>query len=88
MERLKKVFCAMLNDNTKVKIGDKVTVVLNGQVRDLEIVALPNGDLQKGIISYLSPIAKAILGHSYPEKITVKLPNGNLVDCELVKPVM
>ncbi|MDX9893787.1 MAG: GreA/GreB family elongation factor [Patescibacteria group bacterium] len=86
MKELKKVFCAMLNDNAKVKIGDKVTVALNGQVRNLEIVALPNGDLSKGLISYLSPIAKAILGHSYPEKITVKLPNGNLVDCQLLRP--
>ena len=78
----------MLRKNGKIKIGDEVIVVLNGGVKRLKIVDMPKGDPKKGIISYLSPIAQAILGHGYPERIKVKLPNGGTIDCELIRPVL
>ncbi|NUM25759.1 MAG: GreA/GreB family elongation factor [Candidatus Buchananbacteria bacterium] len=77
----------MIKKGDKIKVGDTVLVVLNGEVKRLEIVELPQGDPKKGVISYLSPIAKAILGHSYPDRVTVKLPNGNTLECELLEAV-
>jgi len=75
----------MLKKSKKIGIGDKVLVVINNEAKELEIVDLPQGDPAKGIISWLSPIAQAILGKGYPEKVTVKLPNGKTLDCQLVR---
>ncbi|MBI3290925.1 GreA/GreB family elongation factor [Candidatus Falkowbacteria bacterium] len=78
----------MFNKNDTIKVGDKVLVVIDGSVQELEIVDLPQGDPKKGKISFLSPLARAILGHKYPELVRVKLPNGNTLDCQLVRPVV
>ena len=69
----------------QVKIGDKVLVMINNETKELEIIDLPRGNLSKGQISFLSPIAKALLGKSYPQIIKVKLPNGEMIDCKLMK---
>jgi transcription elongation GreA/GreB family factor len=71
-----------------IKIGDKVLVALNGEVKELEIVDFPTGDPKSGKISFLSPLAKAILGCRYPSRVTVKLPNGNAIECRLFKPIL
>lgn len=76
----------MLKKSKKINIGDKVTVIINGKIQDLEIIDLPQGDPKSGKISFLSPLARAILGHSYPERVMVKLPNGNTLECELLQP--
>lgn len=78
----------MLQKNAKIKVGDKVLVVINGEAKHLEIVDLPQGDLKKGVISYLSPIAQAILGHSWPDRVVVKLPNGKTLECELMRTIV
>jgi len=76
----------MSKKSKKISIGDRVTVVINGKVQDLEIIDLPQGDPKEGKISFLSPIARAILGRCYPDHVVVKLPNGNTVECELLSP--
>lgn len=69
-----------------VEIGDKVKVILNGAVQELEIVELPEQvNPAKGKISFLSPVAKAILGQRYPARVVVKAPDGKLIDCRLLK---
>ena len=78
----------MLRRGEKIGIGDEVLVVINGEVKRLEIVDLPRGDAKKGIISYLSPLAQALIGHKYPDRITVKLPDGGTMECELVQPIL
>ena len=67
-----------------VQIGDKVKVVLDGAVHQLEIVELPTGDPKHGIISYLSPLARALLGKSFPSRVIVKLPSGDTMECQLL----
>ena len=71
-------------DSYCVQIGDKVKVVLDGAVRELEIVELPTGDPGHGIISYLSPLARAILGKRFPSNVIVKLPSGDTMECRLL----
>lgn len=73
---------------SKVKIGDKVLVALDGAIRELEIVDLPDTDPSKGKISFLSPLAQAILGSKYPNKVVVKLPNGDTLECQLLRPAV
>jgi len=69
-----------------VKVGDKVLVALNGAIKELEIVELPQGDPGKGKISWLAPLAQAILGHQYPDRVVVKLPDGKTLECQLLEP--
>ncbi|MFA6255302.1 MAG: GreA/GreB family elongation factor [Patescibacteria group bacterium] len=78
----------MFKKSKKITIGDKVLVVLNGKIKELEIVDLPTGDPKSGKISFLSPLAKAILGCRYPSRVTVKLPNGNTIECRLFRPAL
>jgi len=72
----------------KIEIGDKVLVALDGAVKQLEIINLPEGNPKLGKISFLSPVAKAILGHKYPERVVVKLSNGKTLECQLLQPVL
>ena len=67
-----------------VQIGDKVKVILDGAIRELEIVDLPVGDPKRGVISYLSPLASALLGKRFPSRVVVKLPNGENLECRLL----
>ena len=68
-----------------VSVGDKVLVVVNQEAKELEIVDLPQGDLRQGKISWLSPIAQAVLGKRQPQTVTVRLANGKTIDCRLLK---
>jgi len=79
---------SMFNKSNKINIGDKVLVVVNGEAQELEIVDSPVGDPKKSKISFLTPLAQAILGKGYPSRITVKLPNGNNLECQLIKPIL
>ena len=72
-------------DHRQVNIGDKVLVVLNGEAKELEIVDVPRGDPGNGRISWLTPLAQALLGKTFPENVTVKLPNGRTIECKLIK---
>lgn len=73
-----------MENNSRVKIGDRVKVILDGAVKELEIVDVPTGDPKRGIISYLSPLAEALLGKKYPSQVVVKLPNGQTLECRLL----
>ena len=74
--------------NAIVKIGDKVKVILDGAVQDLEIVEVPNANPALGKISFLSPVARAILGKRYPSRVVVKAPNGRMIECRLMRPAV
>jgi len=78
----------MLKKSKRIGIGDKVDVIINGAVKELEIVDLPQGDPKSGKISFLSPIAQAILGKTYPQRVVVKLPNGKNIECRLLRPAV
>lgn len=71
-----------------VKIGDKVEVILDGAVQNLEIVEVPDVNPALGKISFLSPVTRAILGKKYPSRVVVKAPNGRMIECLLMRPVV
>ncbi len=67
-----------------VNIGDKVLVVINNEAKEFEVVST-TGDPNQGKISFLSPIAQALLGKKPSQIVTVRLPNGETLDCQLLR---
>ncbi|MBI5221794.1 MAG: GreA/GreB family elongation factor [Candidatus Magasanikbacteria bacterium] len=74
-----------MKNNYNINIGDKVLVAINHEVKELEIVDIPDSNPKLGKISFLTPLAKAILGKSCPNRVVVRLPNGNDLECRLLK---
>jgi len=63
---------------TKVVFGATVTLaeVDTGEERVIMIVGEDESDVEKGLISYVSPLARAIIGKSVDDLAIVKLPAG------------
>jgi transcription elongation factor GreA len=61
-------------DTAQVSIGTSVSIRhnSNGEVETYHILGAWDGDVEKGIISYKAPIARALIGHKVGE--TVELP--------------
>jgi transcription elongation factor GreA len=61
-----------------VTLGKMVTIVdvASGQQEQYTILGDGETDLENGIISYLSPLAKALMNHKIGEVAEVKLPRG------------
>jgi transcription elongation factor GreB len=68
-----------LNMSNKVQFGASVEVVdEEGMKRDYIIVGVDEINVKKGLISWRSPIGKAVLGKSIGDYCVVKLPKGEL----------
>ena len=71
-----------------VKIGDKIKIVVDGGVKELEIVDMPEKDLRPSKISVLSPLLEKILGKRYPMWVSVQLPDGRKMMCNRFRPMV
>jgi transcription elongation factor GreB len=61
----------------QVRFGATVTVRhLNGETSDYRIVGVDETDTDRGWVSFLSPIAKALLNARLGEKVRFKIPSG------------
>jgi transcription elongation factor GreB len=61
----------------RVSFGTTVTVLVNGRDKQVyKIVGVDESDPAKGLISWISPLAKAMLSKSIGEIIKLKLPKG------------
>jgi transcription elongation factor GreA len=77
---------AQVIDITKIKpsgkviFGATVTVVIAGtdEAKRYRIVGEDEADLKQDKISVMSPLARALVGKSEGDAVTVKTPNGNL----------
>ena len=77
---------AQIIDITKIKpsgkviFGATVTVVIVGtdEAKRYRIVGEDEADLKQDKISVMSPLARALVGKSEGDAVTVKTPNGNL----------
>lgn len=58
----------------EVTFGATVTIriVSSGKVQTFQIVGVDEADISKGKISFISPLARALLNHKNGEKITLK----------------
>ena len=69
----------------KIQIGDKVRVFYHGTICELQIVDTEESNPSIGKISYLAPLARAILDTTCPGEVTVQLPNGEIGECSVLQ---
>jgi len=67
-----------------VQIGNIVTVDINGQQKAFQILGSQETDPASGIISHLSPIGSALLGHKLGDVVKIKI-NNRLIKYKLIK---
>jgi len=69
------------NSHSKVSFGSTVTLVDVDTDEEFTytIVGLPEANVDKGLISYNSPLAKAILGKEEGDEVEVNLPGGKKI---------
>lgn len=60
----------------KVSLGDKVTVSLNGEEMEFNLVGAIEADPLNGKISHESPLGAALLGKKVGDTATIKTPKG------------
>ncbi len=74
---------AQIIDVTKIKytgkvvFGSTVTLLEGGAQRRYKIVGEDEADLKQNTISVMSPLARALVGKSVGDSVTVKAPNGS-----------
>jgi transcription elongation factor GreA len=69
----------MEKDNSTVSVGDTVTIQENGYPEEVYYIVGPKeANPQKGKISYLSPIGKALMNRKAGDEITVDVPAGKI----------
>lgn len=71
--------------NDRVELGHKVTVEKDGEQKSYQILGSAEIDPMRGIISYTSPIGKALVGREVGDIVGVKLVNGKEVEYKIVK---
>jgi len=70
--------------NSKAQVGSKVLLSLNGDKENIELVGPGQADPSKGMISYESPLGRAILDKSVGDEMKVEL-GDNILKCKILK---
>ena len=66
-------------DPDRVRLGARVTVLDgNDDERSWRIVGIDEADPAAGSVSWISPIAKALLGKEAGDEVAIRLPRGRL----------
>ncbi len=68
-----------------VCVGSTVVVNMGRGEKEFRIVGFNEANPTQGLISNESPIARALLGRKVGDTVAVELPNGNIVDTQIVK---
>lgn len=71
-----------------VNLGDKIKVVVDGGVKELEVVDMPEKDLQPVKLLVISSLLEKVLGRRYPLWVSVKLPDGRKMMCNRFRPMV
>jgi transcription elongation factor GreA len=61
-----------------VQLGSQVTIETNGQKKFYKILGSQETNPQQGIISHLSPIGTALLGHKINDEVEIEINEKNL----------
>ncbi|MFA5188740.1 MAG: GreA/GreB family elongation factor [Patescibacteria group bacterium] len=61
-----------------VQLGSQVTIEVNGAQKNFQILGSQETNPQKGIISHLSPIGAALLGHKLNDEVEIEINGQNL----------
>lgn len=79
-----KVSMAEIIDPRKINLNDKVVFGVSVKIQDMDtdeektlsIVGADESNVEKGLISYESPLGRALIGKELGDIAKVKLPNG------------
>jgi len=77
-----------MKSKMKINVGDKAKVILNGAVKELEVVDVFRGDKKSASALCLSLFVQNILGRGYLENVAVKLPDGKVIECRPLQPMI
>lgn len=73
-----KVVSKQSHSTDSVSLGSKVTVTVDGDSEEYELVGVNESDPVNGKISIESPTGKALMGAKKGEKVIVETPGGKL----------
>ena len=76
---LKNVVVSDVRDKSKVFVGAKVTVHVDGEEESFYIVGAPEANPMEKKISHESPLGKALIGKKVGEKVEVEAPAGKIL---------
>ncbi len=67
-------------ESDKIVFGATVTIVNvdTDETLTYKIVGEPESDMKKGLISYSSPLGKALIGKEEGDEVIVRAPKGNI----------
>ena len=78
-DQLKNVHIIKPNKNANtIGLGNKATVLLNGQEKTFQILGSAETNPALGIISHKSPIGSALIGHQVGEMVKIKINNHEI----------
>ena len=64
-------------DRDEIRFGARVTLQDgDGRVRNVQIVGVDETDPAAGLIAFVAPLARALLGHRTGDTVTVRAPGG------------
>jgi len=64
-------------DPEEIRFGARVQVrAHDGQVRELRIVGVDEADPTTGLVAFVAPLARALLGRRAGDGVTVRTPRG------------
>ncbi len=85
-DQIKKVkIIKPVKDVSKVQLGHKVTVMINGQQKTFVVLGSTETNPAKGIISHKSPLGAALLGRQVGDKVVYELANGKKMESQIIK---
>ena len=64
-------------DRDEIRFGARVkTRDAAGALREIQIVGVDEADAGKGLVAFLAPLARALLGRRAGDQVTVRAPGG------------
>lgn len=71
------VLTAPPDDRDEVRFGARLTLRTgDGQTRQIQIVGVDESDPAAGLIAFVAPLARTLLGHRAGDTVTVRAPGG------------
>ncbi len=72
------------SDNTEsVRIGNTVTLEMNGKIKKYKLLGSVESDPTNGIISHNSPVGMALVGRKIDEEFEIERESGN-IKCKII----
>jgi transcription elongation factor GreA len=77
-EKLKSAVVIKASTDGRISIGSTVTLETNGRQIIYQILGSQESNPTKGLISYLSPIGAALIGHKAGDEVSINIQDKNV----------